>query len=171
MTADQIIDRILEQEGGFVDDPADRGGPTKYGITAETLGNWRGLTRPATRVEVQALTDDEARQIYHARYIVAPGFTPENIPHEKLRAALIDEGVNAGPTVAIKHLQAALGVSVDGVLGPVTAAAVRMHASADGLLLQVVRLRCLRYGRIVQQNPSQRRFIVGWLDRAFDMLI
>jgi lysozyme family protein len=61
---DTILDEIIRREGGYVNHPADRGGPTKYGITAQTLGRWRKLDRPATATEVKALTETEARAIY-----------------------------------------------------------------------------------------------------------
>ena len=63
-TIEQILDDILRREGGYVNHPADRGGPTNFGITAQTLGSWRKLGRPATAAEVQALTEPEARAIY-----------------------------------------------------------------------------------------------------------
>jgi len=71
---ESLIDDIIRREGGFVNHPADRGGPTKYGITAKTLGNWRQLGWLATSDEVATLTESEAREIYRHRYILAPGF-------------------------------------------------------------------------------------------------
>lgn len=108
MTEAEVLDGLIAREGGYTVNPADKGGPTKYGITAETLGNWRGLNRPASREEVWNLTEDEARAIYTARYILQPGFTPENIPFEPLRVQLIDFGVNSGPERAVRWLQRCL---------------------------------------------------------------
>jgi len=71
---DAILDRIIRREGGYVNHPADRGGATNFGITAQTLGNWRKLGRPATVAEVMALTETEARAIYRQQYIAGPGF-------------------------------------------------------------------------------------------------
>ena len=61
---DTILDEIIRREGGYVNHPADRGGPTNFGITAQTLGSWRKLGRPATTAEVRALTEAEARAVY-----------------------------------------------------------------------------------------------------------
>ena len=169
MTLDAILDELLTREGDFSADPIDRGGPTRYGITATTLGNWRGWNRPATRAEVEALTRVEAKAIYIARYIEAPGFTAENIPDLKLRVALIDDGVNTGPMNAIKRLQRAVGVKADGIFGPVTKQALAVHG-ADWVRVELVKSRCIYYGQIVANDVSQRRFIVGWLSRALGFL-
>jgi lysozyme family protein len=104
---ESIIDDIIRREGGFVNHPNDRGGPTKYGITAKTLGSWRQLGRVATRSEVAALIKAEAREIYRQRYIVAPGF--DAITHAALQALLVDAGVHSGPRRAVRWLQEALG--------------------------------------------------------------
>jgi lysozyme family protein len=167
MTTDQIIDELIAREGGFTNDPVDPGGPTKYGITAGTLGEWRGLHRAATPAEVASLTRAEAKDIYIKTYIEAPGFNA--ILNERLRVALIDDGVNSGTAAAIRRLQRVLGVSVDGVLGPMTLAAANAITS-DWVLTELVKARCLHYARIVQQDASQRRFIVGWLTRALSFL-
>jgi ferredoxin-NADP reductase len=87
-TIEQILDDILRREGGYVNHPADRGGPTNFGITAQTLGSWRKLGRPATAAEVQALTEPEARAIYRQQYITGPGF--ETITHPALLHLLVD---------------------------------------------------------------------------------
>ena len=103
MTVDQIIDGILEREGGYDDHPSDKGGPTNMGVTAVVLGEWRHLGRAATREEVKNLQPAEARAICRARYIAGPGF--ERIPFEPLRAQLCDFGYNSGPARAIRWLQ------------------------------------------------------------------
>jgi hypothetical protein len=69
-TPDEMIDDILAREGGFVNHPADRGGPTNFGVTQATLASWRG--REATIDDVRSLTIDEARDIYRTKYYVGP---------------------------------------------------------------------------------------------------
>ena len=124
MTADEIIDEILVKEGGFREQVRRPDGSidphTKYGITADTLGNWRGMNRPASRGEVWNLSQDEARAIYQAMFIEQPGFTKENVPFEPLRIQLIDFGVNSGPERAVRWLQRILRIPTTGILDATT---------------------------------------------------
>lgn len=108
MTTEQVIDGILAREGGFVNKKADHGGATKYGITARTLGLWRGYGRAATVSEVQALTEDEARRYYRERVIGTSPFTA--VTYEPLRVQLIDFGINSGNDRAVRWLQRAMGL-------------------------------------------------------------
>jgi len=164
---DTILDDILRREGGYVNHPADWGGPTKYGITAQTLGAWRKLGRPATAVEVQTLTETEARAIYRQNYITGPGF--EVITHPALLRLLVDAGVHSGPKRAVQWLQAALGVTADGVIGPKTRAAL---ATADqGVLYGKVLGQRLRHlGRLITHDPRQSVFAAGWMNRMAEFV-
>lgn len=163
MTVDDLITEIIEREAGFVDHPHDRGGPTRWGITKATLQSWRG--HHVTREDVRSLDQGEARDIYRAQYVVAPGF--EALP-EPLRAQVVDFGVNAGPHQATKTLQRVVGVKDDGVLGARTRAAI---ASAD--LSEVTRRfwqeRIRYYGHLVALRPTNATFLDGWLNRCFAM--
>ncbi len=133
MTDDDIVDRVLQYEGGFVNNPLDRGGPTNFGITASELGRVRNLNRAASAAEVQALTRSEAVAIYKADYIAAPKFA--SIADPGLRMIVVDSGVMHGVGRATKWLQQALGVAGDGQIGPETLdalsktgpATVRLH--------------------------------------------
>lgn len=166
MTLDQVLSDVIRREGGFVDDALDRGGATNMGITAATLGLARQLNRPATVKEVQALTEAEARAIYLDRYVRAPGF--DTLP-EWLIPIVVDDAVLSGPHSAITTLQQVLGVPADGMLGAKTKQAAAAMESTD-VIRDVVKARALRYARIVQMNPSQGRFLVGWLTRALSFL-
>ncbi len=160
MTVDQILDDLIRREGGYVHDPVDRGGPTKYGITQRTLQTWRGQV--VTPTDVRGLTRDEARAIYQRRYVDAPGFA--TLP-DPLRAQVIDHAVLSGPRQAVKDLQRAIGgVTVDGKLGPKTRAALRQQGVA-GVHARLLQVRAARIGRIVQRRPDQARFLAGWLAR------
>lgn len=162
-----VIDGVIEREGGFVNVKQDNGGPTKFGITAATLGEWWDLGRPATADEVAHLSVADARAIYFARYVDEPGFRA--IPHQTVLAVVVDDAVLSGPTTATQHLQAALGVKADGVIGPATRQALQ-HCDADAVVRGLVKARCLHYGRIVRDAPGQRVFLVGWLTRALSFL-
>jgi lysozyme family protein len=164
MHVDALIDEIIQREGGFVDHPSDRGGPTKYGITKGTLYRWR--EQPVTTADVRNLDESEARDIYRAQYIEQPGFA--SLP-EPLRTHVVDFGVNAGPAQSVRTLQRALGnVTVDGVLGPETRRAIE---AADRVVLvrHFWQERIRYYGHLVAVRPNQAVFLDGWLNRCFGM--
>jgi lysozyme family protein len=172
----QIINDLIEREGGYVDNPADGGGPTKYGITLKTLADWR---RPnlVTSSEVEALTIEEARAIYAQRYLIGPGIS--KIQDFALRALTLDAAVNHGPVPAIQLLQRAVGVKDDGVLGPVTLAAIPRTGDSRILCVHALAERLRLYGRIITKNltdrdkdgiPDSTEMAEGWLDRTATLL-
>lgn len=155
MNDKDIVNRIIQAEGGFVDHPDDRGGPTNFGITQKTLSAYR--RKPATLADVRALTREEAFEIYTEQYI-----KPFNwIQDERMRYFVINCGVQHGVSWAIKALQTALGVSADGVIGPVTVTARMNHDT----FLTLIALRAAHYGDIIFRNSSQRAFAAGWFYR------
>lgn len=161
MVIDDTLDRIIKREGGFVDRPEDAGGPTNYGITISTLSGWRD--KAVTAVEVRALDADEARQIYRLEYIERPGLLA--IENAVLFDAVLDSAVNHGPATAIKMLQKALGgLRLDGVLGPVTRAALAAMP-VEALYRRFVAERARRYGEIITADPKQATFAKGWMNR------
>jgi lysozyme family protein len=107
----------LEEEGGFTNDPRDPGGATKYGITRATLSLWRGLN--CTAADVHALTLAEAEDIYHHNYWIK---MKADVLPVGVDLMVFDFGVNAGPARGVQELQQALGVTRDGVIGPITLA-------------------------------------------------
>ncbi|MBT8409414.1 MAG: N-acetylmuramidase [Alphaproteobacteria bacterium] len=122
-----IADQIIAREGGYVNDPDDPGGPTKHGVTLRTL---RGLgldltgDGQVTAADVQKLSRARAREIFIARYFERPGIA--RLP-EPIQPSVFDMQVNAG-TNAVRLLQRLLrdmgeAVGIDGLIGPVTAAA------------------------------------------------
>lgn len=106
-----IFQIVVGHEGGYVNDPKDPGGETKYGISKRS--------HPA--VDVGALTLDGARRIYKANYY-------DKIHGDDLDPGLalvcFDAAVNNGVGQAIRWLQGALGVKEDGIIGPATMAAL-----------------------------------------------
>ena len=165
MTNDTILDAVIAREGGYVNNPADAGGPTNFGITLATLAAYRG--RPATADDVRALTEAEAREIYRVRYIDGPGYGA--IADDDLRALVVDCAVNHGSGRATRWLQAAAGVSPDGILGPATRAAVGV-SNARELRARVTAARARAYGHLITRDPAQSVFAAGWLDRLAEFI-
>lgn len=164
LSDDVIIERILAREGGYVDHPSDRGGPTKYGITRDTLESWRGIA--LTAQDVAQLPRDEAKEILRYRYIVQPGF--DHLDDDRLRAVVVDAGVHSGPRQATLFLQRALDVEDDGLLGPVTLKAAN-GLDPSGVAHAVVRLLAQRMRflvNLVVKDPTQLAFLSGWTERV-----
>jgi len=160
-----IADAIIQREGGFTDHPNDRGGATKYGITLRTLEWWR--KRPVTVEDVKNLSLDEAREIYIAMYIKAPGF--DKVPESMLQLQLVDFGVNSGPGAAILNLQEILGVPADGKLGPRTLEALS-QADLNKVNIALLKRRLMMIARIVKRDNKQVAFLMGWIKRVLEFI-
>ncbi len=173
MSFDAILDQIIQNEGReYTNDPDDPGGPTKFGITLETLHSWRG--KPVTPDDVKNLTEDEARTIYTARYWTQPGFASVDAISPKIAAKLADAGVNVGPGTVSQWLQRTINVmgaslTVDGKLGPASCAALKGFLDQRGENGEAVMLRALNgfqatyYIGLAEKNPTNRKYAYGWI--------
>jgi lysozyme family protein len=167
MTTAAIINGVLDREGAeFDDDPADRGGPCKFGVTLPVLAEFRGQS--VTVAQLQALTREEAAEVYEHLYLNRSGFL--HIADERARVLLLDFAVNSGIGTATKALQRLLGVEADGICGPVTLGAAN---ALDGrALVKALGLARQRfYVQIVQHDPEQIRFLQGWLNRNWAVAV
>ena len=168
-SVDKMLTDLIKREGGYVNHPADKGGPTKYGITMATLAAWRKAA--VTEAQVKAMTQAEARDIYRAMYYLGPSI--DTLPMD-IQAHVFDIAVNAGPRQAVMLLQRSinsLGASlkIDGIIGPETRKACAAYAS-NQINAALVRERLAFYKRIVEGNPSQHVFLNGWTTRAHSFL-
>lgn len=172
MTDTEILTGLLDREGGFVHNPADTGGPTKYGITSTTLGMWRKLGRRATVAEVRALSQAEALDIYRRRYVIDPGF--DRISYLPLRAQLIDFGVNSGPARAIRWLQRVLRMPPTGVLDEALLEALYFLDTQQALPIvndALVAARLYMIEMVTDADDSQKQFEEGWEGRALHFFL
>ncbi len=96
---EDIITDVLKAEGWdtYTNDPADRGGPTKWGITLKAWSEYRG--RDCTAADVQAITEAQARDFYEKLYVIGPKFN--QLP-PMLVPLVVDCGVNHGVRAASK---------------------------------------------------------------------
>lgn len=154
---------VLEMEGGWTNDPHDPGGPTNLGITLAVFATWKGLeltqaNRDELMEELRRLKPAGARQIYRERYwtLSRAGDLPP-----ALALMHFDAAVNHGVGNAARMLQQALGVAVDGEIGPQTLAAARTQPT-DELVERYADIRRARYRSL----GHFWRFGRGWLRRV-----
>lgn len=156
MTTQEIIADIIEKEGpAFTNRAADKGGPTKWGVTQAALSSYRG--RACAIDEVKALTRAEAEAVYLHDYVEKPGFLL--ILDDRLRVNLVDAGVQHGVGRATRWLQKILSVKEDGQLGPVTAKAVNdlPERGVSVIRHEFMAVRCLFYFRIIADDYNKKR--------------
>lgn len=160
-----IVDMVLAYEGGFVDNPNDKGGPTNFGITIDTLASWRKCQ--VTADDIKNLTSQEAGEIYQSKYLVAQNY--DQLTDVKLRAAMVDFGVLCGPVNATMSLQSVLGQIKDGICGPATITAANAnHGTPTINQLSVARINF--HADRVSKRPDQIVFFKGWISRAVSFI-
>lgn len=174
----RIIDDVLAAEQGYVNNPADRGGETHFGITAAVAraNGYHGAMKDMPRAF--------AEEVYRKRYVEAPGFGQVLAVNAAVARELVDTGVNMGPATAATFLQRWLNafnfggryqaLFVDGRIGPVTIAALKAFLAWRGkdgetaLLRGLNGVQATRYLEITERDPSQRQFIYGWIINRVD---
>lgn len=174
MTIEDLIDAVIDREGDYSDHPADRGGPTRWGITREVAraNGYAGDMKTLPRAMAEA--------IYRRLYWNAPGFDRVELLARHLAAELFDTAVNMSPVVAIGFLQRALNalnrgasdypdVALDGRIGPATLAAVEAFLARRGKAAEAILLKAMealqgeRYVALAERRPTNEAFLYGWL--------
>ena len=160
---------IARNEGGYANTSGDKGGETYAGITRKNFPNWAGWTIVDANEPLQngqfiqdADLQDEVKSFYQSNFwdTIKMG----EIESQKVANFTFDWNVNSGAW-AVKALQNAAGVTPDGEVGPLTISAV--NAIDEDLLMPVlIAARIQFYKDIVAKNPSQQKFLSGWINRA-----
>lgn len=174
MSVVDIINRTIGNEGGYVLNPNDRGGATRWGVT-ETVARKYGYTG-----RMQELPKETAVNIYLKQYWYEPQFNKIDTVSTKIAEEIFDTGVNTGPSVPAKHLQRLLNVFnrqqkdypdliVDGKVGTKTADALRTFLArrgSDGELQMLKGLNALQaayYVEISEKREANEDFFYGWI--------
>jgi len=168
---DWCFERLIDVEGGYVNDIRDNGGATKYGITIFTLEKYRKVE--CTVGDVQDLTLEEAKNIYRDWY-----WNPcklENFESCPLSYLMFDQNVNRGLRPTSKTLQTVMELPVDGIIGPNTISVMTTFINTVGtkalrdVLLEFVNSCQDSYCRIVAKEPKNVAFIGGWINRTQEL--
>lgn len=154
-----ISDIILTSEGGYTNHPADRGGPTNWGITAQVLAEYLDVEK-VDEATVKSLTMEQAVEIYLKKWVEGTGI--ENLD-PSLQMLVLDTMVNHGTYGGVKMLQRAIGEVEDGKCGPKTLSV--SNARPRDAYYGLIRCRMKKYAGIVNSDPTQLVFLSGWINR------
>ncbi len=150
----QEIKKVIDREGGYVNDPDDPGGETKYGISKKAYPN----------VDIENLTVDDAVELYKDDYWLPAKI--ERLP-DKLQGQYFDMVVNQGIAKSSKILQRACNgknkdkIKVDGKVGPNT---IKATARLESDRLRAYRI--MEYARLALTRPELEKYYYGWVKRA-----
>ena len=154
---DEIIEKVLEHEGGIVDDPTDAGGLTNMGISQRAYPD----------EDIRGLTVERAKELYKRDYW--DRYRTGDLP-DRLRHIYVDMCINMGGGRAIKILQEACNsknatkIDVDGGIGPAT---IKAATNVEPFRLRAYRV--MFYAELVMKKPEQERFWVGWFRRSCEV--
>ena len=154
---DDIIEKVLEHEGGIVDDPKDAGGLTNMGISQRAYPD----------EDIRGLTVERAKELYKRDYW--DRYRTGDLP-DRLRHIYVDMCINMGGGRAIKILQEACNsknatkIDVDGGIGPAT---IKAATNVEPFRLRAYRV--MFYAELVMKKPEQERFWVGWFRRSCEV--
>jgi lysozyme family protein len=181
----------MKHEGGYANDPHDHGGETYRGISRKNWRGWDGwpqIDRIVGALVAAAALDDDPDRVRQTAFLheinAALDKNPDlqgrvrefykrnfwmpvmqDVQNQELANWIFDKGVNMGVSRAYKLLQRALHVDQDGVIGPQTRA--MLNAADPVKLLADCREEAKRfYTQLALKDPSQSRFLHGWLARA-----
>lgn len=178
---DAVIGKTLHHEGGFVNDPDDPGGATNFGISIRFLKSSPRYDTSGFLVgdldhdgdidisDMRQMTREEAVSIYREYFWDKFGY--DRLIDENLAFQVFDMTVNAGAKIAQKLVQRSLHavgkpVAIDGILGNQSYGAIA-SVSSDALVAAYKSERAGFYRQISTSNPKLRKFLKGWLRRAY----
>lgn len=162
---DLLVEETIYVEGAYVDHPMDRGGPTKYGITLDTLKQYHFEVENYISdsdnllVHLKALTKEKAIKIY---FWLFRKHGAMYIKEKEMQRLLFDSCVHHGPR-AKKWLQKIIHVKQDGIIGPITIAA---YEESRGTYNKFLSKRFNFIAQIVERDHTQAVFLEGWINRV-----
>ena len=160
---EKAFEYVIRNEGGYIFDKNDPGEETKFGISKRSYPS----------LNIRELTLEDAKKIYYRDFWQKGRF--EEIRDDLVSTQLFDLSVNLGIRAAVIVLQRALRsvgktVQEDGLMGPETLLAT-MYSEPRCLLAAIKSEAAGYYRQIVAKNPSQQKFLKGWLNRVYKVIL
>ncbi|MDD4426954.1 MAG: glycosyl hydrolase 108 family protein [Paludibacter sp.] len=166
------LHKTLIHEGGYSNDPDDRGGETYKGISLNAHKNWKGWDiihkykiKPGfpKNLEADIELQKEIEYLYRVNY-----WNPINgnsIMTQSIANSIFDFGVNAGVKTSIRMVQSVLGTEVDGIFG--TKTLVKLNSTEPKYFHAAFTVKKITYYiSIIKKRPVNKKFLYGWIIRT-----
>lgn len=153
---EKAIVKTLAHEGGakFTEDPNDRGGATKYGISQRSYPN----------LDIKNLTEKEARAIYKRDFW--DRIRGDEIESQVIAENLFDTCVNMGVRTGSRLAQIALNITpADGIIGSASLEHINAASEAEFISNYTI-AKIARYAHICNKDKTQSRYLLGWINRT-----
>jgi lysozyme family protein len=168
------FDKTSKFEGGYANNPNDKGGETYLGIARNFFPKWEGwsIIDKEDKRDIKKLNDklskDVTLQAKVGNFYKVNFWDPirgDEITDQDVANNIYDFGVNSGVSRTIKYMQTVLKVTVDGMFGPVTLNKLNSFG-ATSFVEAFKKARLDFLNKIVQNNPTQKTFLAGWTSRV-----
>jgi len=150
---DLVINRVLENEGDYSNDPDDIGGETKFGISQLAYSD----------LDIRSLTLEDAKVIYKRDYW--DRVKGDKILNEYVAESIFDFAVNVGVKTASKLAQKVVYTEIDGVIG--NKSITNINLTKQNVFIPSYKLEKIGYYlMIAKRRKSNEKFLIGWIKRA-----
>jgi lysozyme family protein len=158
--------KLLRLEGGYVNHPLDKGGPTKYGVILSVWqehGHDKDGDGDIDAEDIKKLSEGDAK--YIAKKIFWDYFLADLILNQSLAEFIVDWGYNSGRKTVAKIVQRVVKATVDGIVGPQTV--TEINCADQEILFNALKIeRKVFLNSIIKRRPDQIVFYDGWMNRV-----
>lgn len=162
---ESAFEKMIYNEGGYklINVPGDTGGQTYAGIARNFHPNWKGWSY----IDSNDLTNSKLKESVMSFYKTKFWNTVkgDNIVSQKIAETIFDFAVNTGAVIAAKLAQGIIGADIDGKIGPQTLTKLNSY-DEEKFILKFALAKVSRYAQICNQNKTQSKFLLGWINRT-----
>lgn len=166
-------DLTIKNEGGYVNDPSDRGGETYKGVARNMHSAWRGwatidlLKKQSSfpsNLEKDLTLQNEIKEFYKINFW--DKLRLSEVKNQNIANNIFDFGVNAGTSTSAVLVQKVLDTEADGVIGDKTINILNHQQEEEKFIALFTIAKILRYIHICNKRPLNKKYFFGWVIRA-----